>query len=144
MTTTRQSRLGSLIAAGAIAVGAMTALAPAANADKPQTEGQIKAECGQANGNYYSSGVMPDGHTYSACCYNDYKGKRWCDSYQDGGYTTTLPATGKSLPPLGPGAGSTPPIAPPITNPPPGAAPPPPPPRAGQATLIPSTQPDAP
>jgi hypothetical protein len=50
MITTRQSLLSSLIAAGVIAVGAMTALAPAANADKPQTEGQIKAGCDQANG----------------------------------------------------------------------------------------------
>jgi hypothetical protein len=141
MTTTRQSRLSSLVAAGVIAVGAMTALAPAAYA---QTEQQIKAGCDEANGTYNSTGVTMNGHTYSVCCYNDYKGKRWCDSYQDGAYTMTQPAIGKKLPPLGPGAGSTPPIAPPITNPPPGAAPPPPPPRAGQATLIPSTQPDAP
>jgi hypothetical protein len=118
MTATRQSRLSSLVAAGVIAVGAMTALAPAADA---QTEQQIKAGCDEANGTYYSTGVTMNGHTYSVCCYNDYKGKRWCDSYQDGGYTLTQPAIGKKLPPLGPGPGSTPPIAPPITNPPPAA-----------------------
>ncbi len=118
MTTTRHSRLGSLIASGVVAVAAMTSLAPAANA---QTEQQIKAGCDQASGTYESTGVVPDnGHTYSACCYNDYKGKRWCDSYTDGTYTMTNPATVKKPPP-GPVTGSTPPVAPPISESPPAA-----------------------
>jgi hypothetical protein len=101
-----------LIASGAIALGAMTA--PVANA--AISESTIKSECAQANGTYSSTGVAPDGHTYSACCYKDYKGQKWCDSYTDGGYTVTLPGLVKKAPPQLGTRGNTPVTAPPVQN----------------------------
>jgi hypothetical protein len=119
MTTTRHRRLSSLIAAGVTAVAAMTALAPAANA---MSEQEIQHNCDQANGNYYTTGVAPDGHTYSACCYhNTMTHQNLCMSYTDGEYSETDPAPDKvGPPPLGPRP-VRPPVAPPITNPPPAA-----------------------
>jgi hypothetical protein len=117
MTTTRQSRLGSLIAAGAITVGAMTALAPAANA---QSEQQITAECNQASGTY-SSYVTTLGNRYTTCCYKTFRGKLMCDLYKNGDYLSTYDPTLKQLPPGAPVTGSTPPVAPPITKGPPAA-----------------------
>jgi hypothetical protein len=118
-----RARLGPRVAAGVMAFGAMTALAPAANADKPQTEGQIKAGCDQANGTY-DSWIGTDGNRYSTCCYRDYKGQKYCDAYQNGSYIETTPWA-QSPPASGP---ATPPAnnAPIQTKPPPGAAPPPP------------------
>jgi hypothetical protein len=116
MTTTRHPRLSSLIAAGAIAVAAMTALAPTANA---QTEQQIKAGCDEANGTYQGQAYR-DGNFYSSCCYHDYKGVQYCDFYTNGNYTQTVGPDRQTVP-RGPVTGSTPPVAPPITNPPPAA-----------------------
>jgi hypothetical protein len=101
-----------------IAVGVTTQMAPTANA-KPISENTIKTECAQAGGIYYTS-VNDAGSRYSQCCYNGYKGKRYCDSYQDGSYLYTVPA---ELPrPSGPTAPVTPPVQnAPITNPPPAA-----------------------
>ena len=113
MTTPRRSRRSSLIAAGVIAVTAMTALAPTANA---QTEQQIKAGCDEANGTYSTT---QGGVRYSECCYRDWKGRPYCDTYINGSYTGTFP--GEKQGPPGPVTGSTPPVAPPITNPPPAA-----------------------
>jgi hypothetical protein len=140
MTTTRQSRLGWSVPAGAIAVAAMIALAPAANA---QSEQQIKSGCDEADGNY--STIIDTGANvrYSVCCYHDDKGHPYCDTYVNGSYTGTFagirrpgPPTGQPVappsktspppeapPPVGPNpvTGNNPPVAPPITNGPPAA-----------------------
>jgi hypothetical protein len=122
MTTTRQSRISALIAAGVIAVAAMTvaamtALAPAANA---QSEQQITAECNQASG-AYSSYVTTLGNRYTTCCYKTFRGKLMCDLYKNGDYLSTYDPTLKKLPPGAPVTPSTPPVAPPITEGPPAA-----------------------
>jgi hypothetical protein len=113
MTTVGQSRLTSLVAAGVIAIGVMTALAPAANA---QTEQQIKAGCDEANGTYSTTLGT---ERYSECCYHDWKGRPYCDTYINGSYTGTFP--GEKQGPPGPVTGSTPPVAPPIGKAPPAA-----------------------
>ena len=122
----------------------MTALAPSANA---MSEQEIQHNCDQANGDYYSTGVAEDGHTYSVCCYHDtMTHQNLCMSFMDGEYTETDPAPAKGSPPLPrpvrppannapiqtspspeapppagpkPVTGDNPPVAPPITNPPP-------------------------
>jgi hypothetical protein len=121
MTTTRHSRLGSLVAAGVIAVGALTALAPAAIADAPQSDGQIAANCKDAGGTFYHD-VSLNGTRFATCCYKDAEGKYGCDSYVNGVYIGTS-AEKKGPPVSGPAAppGDNPPVAPPITNPPPAA-----------------------
>ncbi len=114
-----------VIAAGVIAFGAMTALAPAATADKPQTNGQIQANCKDVGGTYNPPVIGSSGASYSSCCYRDAEGKYGCDYYQDGVYIGTSaqklgpPVSGPAAPPAN--------NAPIQTNPPPGAAPPPPP-----------------
>lgn len=101
----------------AIAIGATTALAPAANAQSEQT---ITAECNQASG-AYSSYVTTLGNRYSTCCYKTFRGKLMCDLYKNGDYLSTYDPTEKKLPPGAPATPSTPPVAPPIGNAPPAA-----------------------
>jgi hypothetical protein len=82
------ARSGSrgLMAAGVIALGAMSATPPIANA-APQTEAQIKQGCKEAGGSYATS--TSNGHRYSACAYNDINGDPYTDTYTDGTYTGT-------------------------------------------------------
>jgi len=133
-----------VIAAGVIAFGAMTVLAPAATADKPQTNGQIQANCRDVGGTYNPPVTGSSGASYSSCCYRDAEGKYGCDYYQDGVYIGTSaqvqgtpvsgpppansvpiqrkPPPGAAPPPApGPVTGDNPPVAPPITNGPPAA-----------------------
>jgi hypothetical protein len=89
-------RIGTVIAAGAMAVGITLLTAPPAGAIPEST---IKSECAAANGEYFSQ-VNPAGQRVSSCCYKDYKGKKYCDMYIDGVYqvvqlpTTTPPTRG--------------------------------------------------
>jgi hypothetical protein len=131
-----------VIAAGVIAFGAMTALAPAATADKPQTNGQIQANCKEVSGTYNPPVTGSSGASYSSCCYKDAEGKYGCDYYQDGVYTGTSaqkqgpPVSRPWAPPAnnapiqinqapgaapGPVTEGGPPVAPPIANGPPAA-----------------------
>jgi len=81
---TARGRLGSLIAAGAIAVGAMmTVTAPAAH-PKPISEKTIKSDCKSAGGTYATSRGI------STCTYKDSDGDTYVDSYIDGEYTDTV------------------------------------------------------
>lgn len=84
----RLSRPGSIIAAAAIAVGAMTLTATAANAT-PISEGTIKSECKSAGGTYVSTNR--GGTRFSACHYKDIKGNKNADFYADGEYYGTTP-----------------------------------------------------
>jgi hypothetical protein len=103
---TVRSRLASLIAAGAIAVGMTILTAPAANAIPEST---IKGECAAANGTY-STTVSESGTRYSKCCYKDYQGNKYCDFYMDGTYvnqnpnlpTSPTPTQGFQPAPVGP------------------------------------------
>ncbi|MCV7154270.1 hypothetical protein [Mycolicibacterium pyrenivorans] len=71
-----------LVAAGALAAGAMMLTAPAGNAIPEST---IKSECDDAGGQYT---IVTDGeHSYSRCCYLDINGVKHCDHYTDGRYT---------------------------------------------------------
>jgi len=108
---------GTLITAASIAISVLTATTAGA---QQQTEQQIKAGCDEANGTY-STVPNPDA-TYSVCCYHDYKGRPYCDTYVNGSYTGTFPGEAKPPPPVsGPAA---PPAnnAPIPTKPPPAAA----------------------
>jgi hypothetical protein len=103
------ARSGScyLVAAGAIAVGAMTLTAPAANA-APQTEAQIKTGCKDANGGTYTN----HGGGYSTCTYKDSKGNKYTDDYIDGEYQGTTQAVQGT-----PSSKPAPPSQPPVQNP---------------------------
>jgi hypothetical protein len=110
-----KSRLGSLFAAGAIALlVALTATAPAAYA---LSESTIKSECDQAGGEYTTTVI--NGDRYSMCCYRDNQGKYYCDGYKNGQYQSTagrsvdlpittqpgLPSTAPAVPLPGPVGG---------------------------------------
>ncbi len=92
------ARLTSLIAAGVIAVGAMTAVTPVANAGTPEEN------CADVGGKLYTN-ANATGHIFQTCCYKDAEGKSGCDNYEDGRYTGTTafkrqgPAPGPSGPP---------------------------------------------
>jgi hypothetical protein len=99
-------------------LSATITLAPAAYA---QSEQEIQHNCDQANGDYYSTGVAEDGHTYSVCCYHDtITHQNMCMSFMDGQYTETDPAPNKAGPPS-PGPR---PVRPPVNNAPITTAPP--------------------
>lgn len=83
-------RLGSLIAAGAIAVGTMlTITAPATQAQR-LSENTIKSECKAAGGSY--STETHSNSRESLCTYTDADGDAWTDYYLDGEYEGTDPA----------------------------------------------------
>jgi hypothetical protein len=90
--TTKRPRLVALLAAGAIAVGAMVASATAANAE-PISESTIKSECKAAGGTYTTypgnkKGVM----RISSCTYKDINGDTYSDDYIGGEYSGTSSA----------------------------------------------------
>ena len=83
----------SIIAAGAIAIGAMmTVIAPAAHAE-PIGEKTIKSECKSAGGTYQTK-KNSVGTRVSTCTYKDIDGDTWTDYYGGGEYVGTDP--GKS------------------------------------------------
>lgn len=90
--TTQRPRFVTLLAAGAIAVGAMVATATAANAE-PISEGTIKSECKAAGGTYtlYPS-KKKGGMTISSCTYKDINGNTYNDDYYNGEYAGTSSA----------------------------------------------------
>jgi hypothetical protein len=108
----QHSRLGSLIGAGALAAGLGTIIlaAPA----YALSESTIKSECAAANGTYITQ--VKQGMRFSACCYKDYTGKKYCDYYADGNYYSTSPQQ-LETPPAAPPPQSLPPRPGP-TNPP--------------------------
>jgi hypothetical protein len=79
-----------ILAAGAIALGAMSLTPAMANADtnKPRTEKDIKSDCASANG-LYGSLVMENGDRHSECSYTDAGGYVYVDSYTNGTFTGT-------------------------------------------------------
>jgi hypothetical protein len=87
-------RAASIVAAGAIAIGAMmTVIAPAAHAE-PIGEKTIKSECKSAGGTYQTK-TNPSGTRVSSCTYKDIDGDTWTDYYGKGEYVGTDP--GKSV-----------------------------------------------
>jgi hypothetical protein len=79
--TVQRSRLGSIFAVGAVAVGALLApIAPIAHA-QPIGERTIKAECRNAGGTYWNQGGG-----FSTCTYTDYYGEIHRDYYLNGSY----------------------------------------------------------
>ena len=89
-----RSRVGAVLAGGAIAVGAMLTLtAPAANA-KTFSEETIQTFCHVRGGTYYTHLVIPKdafavGTRYSTCHYTNLLGHQVRDDYTDGKYTGT-------------------------------------------------------
>jgi hypothetical protein len=82
--TMQRSRLGSIFAVGAVAVGALLAqTAPIAHA-MPIGEGTIKSECRSAGGVY-----QYQGGGFSTCTYTDYYGQLYRDYYRSGTYIRT-------------------------------------------------------
>lgn len=77
--------MAASIAAGTIAIGALTATAPPAYALSEQT---IQKECLDAGGTY-SSGVDKNGDRQSSCLYTDSSGDVYMDNYTNGAYTGT-------------------------------------------------------
>jgi hypothetical protein len=73
----------TMLAAGAIAVGALGPATPAAGA-QPISQQTIKRECDQAGGSYqwWGSGT-------STCTYRDINGDLYRDYYLNGVYTRT-------------------------------------------------------
>lgn len=85
----RLSRLGTLTAAGAIALGALvSATAPIANAEKIN-EKTIKSECSSAGGSYTTT--VKQGMRFSTCDYKDNEGNGYRDYYANGEYYSTRP-----------------------------------------------------
>ena len=82
----KRSLLTAVIAAGAIAVGAMVATAPLANAIPEST---IQKECDDANHGTYSTGIDVNGDRQSSCTYTDSSGNLYIDTYTNGTYTGT-------------------------------------------------------
>ena len=86
MTTKSTAKV--LLAAGAIALGAMSLTPAMANADPnnnpKRTESAIKQDCKDAGGDYYQS---PD--STSHCSYFDTDGNMWVDNYKNGQFTGT-------------------------------------------------------
>lgn len=75
------SGLASVIAAAAIAVGALTMTSPTADAKpKKLSEDTIKSECKKAGGTYTHEG------SWSGCRYKDISGTTHLDEYIDGVY----------------------------------------------------------
>jgi hypothetical protein len=96
-----RSRFCSIVAAGALAFGAITLTTTAANAVPKQTEAEIKAGCKSAGGTYAhdsASGI-------SSCIYKDINGTQYVDHYVDGVWIPrddeTGPQDSKPLPPAG-------------------------------------------
>jgi hypothetical protein len=85
---TKRSRLATLLAAAAVALGAMLATATAANAE-PISESTIKSECKAAGGTY----TMKKGAgRWSQCKYKDSNGDTYVDDFLGGTYMGTNPA----------------------------------------------------
>jgi hypothetical protein len=81
------TRLGSLIAATAVALTAVTAAtAPTAQAQR-LSEGSIKSDCKKAGGSYSTEVV--GGVNVSRCGYKDAGGDQYADWYIGGEYTDT-------------------------------------------------------
>lgn len=95
----KRSLLAAVIAAGAIALGAMIATAPLANAIP---EGTIQQECDDANHGSYTTGLDVNGDRHSACTYTDDSGDTYQDTYVNGTYTGTTPLVRRSTPVPGP------------------------------------------
>ena len=80
-----RQRFRSIIAAGALAVGATLTAAPIAHAEK-LSENTIKSECKAAGGSYTHN------NTVSTCTYKDIGGNSYIDYFSGGHYVTTIPA----------------------------------------------------
>jgi hypothetical protein len=86
----RSMRPAPIIAAGAIAIGAMmTVIAPAAHAE-PIGEKTIKSECKSAGGTYRTK-MNTVGTRVSQCTYKDIDGDTWTDTFANGEYYGTDP-----------------------------------------------------
>ena len=94
---TKQSRVTTLIGAGAMALGAlMAATAPTANAEKIP-ENTIRHECQDVGGTYNTvvKGSKSIGFTrFSTCTYRDSKGTQYTDYYADGEWYGENPTGG--------------------------------------------------
>ena len=122
-TTAAWRRLtATVLGAGAIAIGGMALLAPAAYAEvNGPTEAQ--AECAGAGGDY-SSESDAGGNTFEKCCYEGLiAGVKHCDVWVNGKWNGDLSFREEpTTPPVTPGAppkvGGTPERSPDAQNPP--------------------------
>ena len=80
-----RKRVPAIVAAGAVALAAITLTAPTAHAIP---EGTIPSDCAAANGTY-NTGVNHQGNRISRCCYHDINGGPHCDYYLNGTFVTS-------------------------------------------------------
>jgi hypothetical protein len=126
-TTPAWRRLtATVLGAGAIAIGGMALLAPAAAYAEPNTAGTESAghkECREAGGDY-SSESDAGGNTFEKCCYQSiFSGVTHCDVWVNGEWNKDLsfheePPVAPPKPGGPPKVGGTPELSPDAQNPP--------------------------
>lgn len=121
--TTWRRLTATVLGAGAIAIGGMALLAPAANAQPVGgAESAAHKECREAGGDY-SSESDAGGNTFEKCCYEGLiSGVIHCDVWVNGEWNGDLSSHEEpTTPPVTPGAppiAGTPVLSPDAKNPP--------------------------
>jgi hypothetical protein len=123
-TSTWRRLTATVLGAGAIAIGGMALLAPAAYAQPVNGAGtEASTECDEAGGDY-SSGTDEGGNTIEKCCYEGLIfGVTHCDVWVNGTWDKDKSFHEQpTTPPVTPGAppkvGGTPELSPDAQNPP--------------------------